>query len=68
MIQSVKIKNGDSSETRRVTNYRKLPDASEHEKSARLEIPPEGYITVDEFFGNVKKRLKKYYEDNGLLK
>lgn len=68
MIQTVEIKSSDSSELQGVTNYRKLPDAAELEKSVRLGIPPEGYLTVDKFFSNVKNRLKKYYEDNGLLK
>lgn len=40
----------------------------EHENSTISGCPPEGYLTVDEFFGNIKNRLKKYYEDNGLLK
>ncbi|HEY5509162.1 MAG TPA: hypothetical protein VIK29_10850 [Paludibacter sp.] len=46
----------------------KRADKSSHfELPPVTGLPPEGFMTGEEFWAGVKSDLKKYYQENGLL-
>lgn len=64
----IKSNENTTSENQKRSNTRVQRNIIEHKNPPITGFPPEGYLTVDEFFGNIKSRLKKYYQENGLLK
>jgi len=67
MIHTVKINDETHSGKRDLTKPHKYRRAVEIENSTVNDVPPEGYMTGEEFFSGIKKELKKRCQDNGLL-
>ena len=55
----IKSNDNATSEKQKTRNMHVQRNIIEHENSTISSYPPEGYLTADEFFGNIKKRLKK---------
>lgn len=67
MIHTVKINDETPTGKRILKNLRKQPSVVKFENSTMNSIPPEGYMSGDEFFSGIKKELMKRCKENGLL-
>jgi len=67
MMRTVKINNETSTGKRDLPQRHKYRRTIDIENSTVNDVPPEGYMTGDEFFSGIKKELKKRCQDNGLL-
>jgi len=67
MIYTVKINDSTPTGKRIINDLRRHPKTVEFEKPADNGVPPEGYMTGDEFFSGIKKELKNRCVKNGLL-
>jgi len=67
MIHTVKINDNSPTGKRIINDLRRYRIAVEFENPALNGVPPEGYITGEDFFSGIKKELKKRCLKNGLL-
>jgi len=68
MIHTVRIDDSTPSGKKILNELHRIRKGVEFENPAVSGIVPEGYVSVDEFFDNVEKRITKHYEENDLLK
>lgn len=68
MIHTVRIDDSTRSGKKILSELHRIRKGVEFENPEVSEIAPEGYVSVDEFFDNVEKRITKHYEENDLLK
>lgn len=67
MINTVNTNNETPFGKRVLNQQHKYRKAVEIENSTVNDVPPEGYMTGEDFFSGIKKELKKRCQDNGLL-
>jgi hypothetical protein len=67
MIHTVKINDNTPNGKRIIDELRSNYQDVEFVSSVVNSNVPEGYITGDEFRKNVKSRIYKHYQENGLI-
>ena len=67
MIHTVKINDNTPNGKRIVRELRSNYKEVEFVSSTANSIVPEGYMTGDEFRKNVKSKIRKHYQENGLI-
>jgi hypothetical protein len=67
MIHIVKINDSLPSGKKLVEELRKHPKSVEFENQTIDGVVPEGYLNGEEFVERGKKKILKYYKENGLL-
>jgi len=67
MIHTVQINDETPIGKRILNDLRKHQNEVVFNNKAEINLPPEGYMTGDEFFSGIKKELMKRCQENGLL-
>jgi len=67
MMHTVKINDNTPTGKRVINDLRKYTKTVKFVNPIANGTVPEGYMTGDEFFGGIKKELKKRCLENGLL-
>lgn len=67
MTYNVKIDGSTPTGKKIIKDLRRHPKTVKFENPAETGVVPDGYMTGEEFAGNVKSRLKDFYKANGLL-
>jgi len=67
MIHTIKVDDSSTTGKKLIKDLRRFRKVVKFENPAITGIPPEGYLTGDEFENSLKEEIHQYYNENGLL-